>query len=87
MHRYTRMHQSSSKDAQLPFTLKGLVRHTPAVSGAVDQIRQSVQAPWDTIGGVIRNGQLTYLASGPLLEVMTVKTGARVANYNFESFL
>lgn len=78
---------SSFKDGQLPFTLKGLIRHSPAVLGAVEQIREASQTPWDTIGGVIRNGQLTYLASGSLLEVMTVKTGVRVANYNFESFL
>lgn len=79
--------QTSSKDGQLPFTLKGLVRHSPAVLGAVEQIRLGSQTPWDTIGGVIRNGQLMYMASGSLLEVMSVKTGVRMANYNFDGFL
>lgn len=81
------MHQPPNKDGQLPFTLKGLVRHSPAVLGAVDQVRQATPTPWDTIGGVIRNGQLAYMTSGSLLEVIAVRTGVRVANYNFESFL
>lgn len=79
--------QSTFKDGQLPFTLKGLVRHSPAVLSAIEQIRQGSSTPWDTIGGVIRNGQLAYLASGSWLEVLAVKTGVRVANYNFDSFL
>lgn len=74
-------------DAHLPFTLKGLVRHSSAVLGAVEHARHASQTPWDTIGGVIRNGQHSYLASGALLEVMSLRTGARVASYNFDSFL
>lgn len=74
---------------RLPFTLKHHVRHAPAVLKAADRIGGELggSAAGETLGGVLRNGQLAYLAVGALLEVVAVKTGARVASCNFDSLL
>lgn len=43
------------------------------------------QIAQDTIGGVLRNGQLGWTALGSHIAVVCLKTGNRVSCYNFES--
>lgn len=40
----------------------------------------------DCIGGIIRDGQLAWIANGSNLEVFTLKNGNRVANYAFDDY-
>lgn len=43
------------------------------------------QIAQDTIGGVLRNGQLGWTALGSHIAIVFLKTGNRVSSYNFES--
>lgn len=44
-----------------------------------------VKEPQDAIGGIIKKGQLGWIASGSHLEVVSLKTGNRVASYTFDN--
>lgn len=41
--------------------------------------------PQDAIGGIINKGKLGWIASGSHLEVVSLKTGNRVASYTFDN--
>lgn len=40
----------------------------------------------DSIGGVIHNGQLAWIAKGSNFEVVSLKSGNRVASYSFDDY-
>lgn len=41
----------------------------------------------DSLGGVLRNGQLVWVANGPNLDIFCTKNNSRVSSYTFEHHL
>lgn len=44
-----------------------------------------IDAAPDVIGGIIKNGQLGWISSGPHIEIISMKGGNRVASYTFNN--